>query len=156
MCTVSFLSIHQFFSLHFAVISISVQRHFTLSQLQSWLFLHSSMTAGTVLVFPATLLWSFIKGCFKHRSCIFVAQLQTDDLLRRDGMGESPALSTAPASVSWDLHADVFSYLNQNRSDWQKFYYLTHLNLNKLKIGVKTYYSHSCQRYAHRGLHHFN
>lgn len=82
-CIFSPFPILQFFSLHFAVISVSGQRHFTFSELQNWLFLYSSMTAGTAPAFPATslgascvlrwALWSFtpVMSGTPRRSVLF-------------------------------------------------------------------------------------
>ena len=80
----------------------------------------------------SALLWNFIK---RSRGWSFVAQLQTDDLLQRERVGEHPALrSTLPAGTCMQMS---LSPLEPKEVRWlaKKFCYSTHLNLNKLKIG---------------------
>lgn len=73
-CILLSLSILQFLFLHYASgLSSKTIYTFFASKL---VLPYSSMTTGTKPVFPDPLLWSFIEGWFKHRSCSFVAHLQ--------------------------------------------------------------------------------
>lgn len=73
-CILLSFSILQFLLLHYAGGFSSKAIH-TFSSSKLYL-LYSSVTARTIPVFPDTLLRSFIEGCFKQRSCSFVAHLQ--------------------------------------------------------------------------------
>lgn len=98
--------------------------------------LYSSVTAGTIPVFPDTLLWSFIEGCFKHQSCSFVAHLQ-----KMTSSGEQHGW--IPCFDLSLLHLPTGGRcawpLEPKQVRLAKFYYLTH----------KFYDSHSCQWCAH-------
>ena len=129
--------------LHSPILFLALCREFSFSSETLHTFSASELTFSLQLHdcrdrtgFSCHLIWSFIKSCFKHGSCSFVAGLQTDDLLRRDRMGKHPAVSAASCICQLGPACRCPQLLEPKQIRWAKFYYSTHLKLNKLKIGV--------------------